>query len=115
MFFLLQIAILIVSTRHIYKTAKSTGHNAAVWASMNAIFFLMVPIFFVALAAAGLGVAATADLVTAGTARVLVILANFAGLGFAILAVILIMRHVRTINQSERFEHPPAPDFFEFK
>ncbi len=114
-FFILQIAFLIVTTRHVYMTAKSNGHSAVFWASINAAIFLAIPILFGILMGVGLGVAATAELISMSTAETLLMFSNLLGLGLAILAVILILKHVSRLNDSEGFEPPPAPRFFDLK
>lgn len=109
---IIQISFLIITSIHVYKTAKSNGYNAVLWTLLNVCVFLLIPVFIAIFIGLGLGLALAAGVVDASSVETLVIVTNIVTLIIGVAGVFWILKRVSRLNETEEFEAPPAPGFF---
>jgi hypothetical protein len=114
---ILGIVIIIVATFQVYKTAKGTERNAAVWALVTFVvgfgIQIVVP-FFIGLILAVVWIASgSTEQEVQATLQTPAIIIGLAGLLLSIVAIALIMRQVAKIPEEKSSSSPPSPPKFD--
>jgi hypothetical protein len=112
-FLILQFAFLIISTVHVYKTAKSNGHNAVLWTLANIGVFLVIPNVIGFFLAVAMVIAVSGGQMAQSTMETLAWLLSYAMLGVGVAAVLWILKHVSKINEGAELPPPPSPKHFD--